>query len=121
MMRDCGNCIYQRRCRQLHCTAGRPTPWHESPEEIAAGLAWGDRKSQLMRWIKRHMDGTLSRRQREVVELHLFRGMTFKEIARVTKTDRSTVHRAMQRSIVRLQRLWSQADDKPKGPKPRAG
>ena len=106
MMKDCGNCTYAHICRQQTCSAGRPTPWFETPEEIAAGLAWGARKTYLMRWVKRHMGETLSRRQQQVVELYLFRGMTFKQIAKVAGVDRSTVSRSVKRSVVRLHRLW---------------
>lgn len=106
MRGDCGNCIFAWICHQQSCPASRPTPWHETPEEIEAGLAWGERKAFLMLWLRRHMGKVLSRRQRKVVELYLFRGMTFREIAKATGADRSTVCRAMKGSVVRLHRLW---------------
>jgi DNA-directed RNA polymerase specialized sigma24 family protein len=106
MMRDCGNCLFARTCRQQSCAAGRPTPWYETPEEIEAGLAWGDRKEFLMRWLRRRMGRVLSRRQQVVVDLRLFRGMTFNQISKLTGVDRSVVCRAMKRSVVRLRRLW---------------
>jgi len=106
MRRDCGNCIYARMCRQQSCPAAQPTPWHETAEEIEAGLAWGDRKAFLMQWLRRRMSWVLSRRQQVVVDLHLFQGMTLNQISRVTGVDRSSVCRAMKRSVVRLRRLW---------------
>lgn len=113
MRRDCGNCIYARMCRQQSCPAARPTPWYETPEEIAAGLAWGERKAHLMRWVRRHMGETLSRGQQQVVELYLFRGMTYREIAKATGVNRSAVCRAVKRSVVRLQRLWRAKNSAP--------
>ena len=106
MRRDCGNCVYARVCRQHSCPAAQPTPWFETPEEIEAGLAWGERKTFLMRWVRRHMGDALSRGQQKVVELHLFKGMTFGQIAKVTGVDRGDVCRSMKRSVVRLHRLW---------------
>jgi len=93
-------------CRQQSCPAARPTPWYETAEEIEAGLAWGDRKAFLTQWLRRRMRWVLSRRQQMVVDLHLFQGMTFNQISRVTGVDRSSVSRAMKRSVVRLRRLW---------------
>jgi len=116
MMRDCGNCVYAPYCQQRQrCAAGRPTPWHETPEEIAAGLAWGRRKAFLMHWIKRHMGEALSMRQCRVLELYLFRGMTYRQIARATGTCPSSVSKAMKRGVVRLRRLW-QAEQARNGP-----
>ena len=119
MRGDCGNCIFARMCHQQSCPAAQPTPWYETEAEIEAGLAWGDRKSFLMQWLRRRMGRVLSRRQQVVVDLHLFKGMTFNQISRVTGVDRSAVCRAMKRSVVRLRRLWRA--EQAVIPKPRAG
>jgi len=40
---------------QQSCSAGRPSPWYETPAEIEAGLLWASGKRFLMRWVRRHM------------------------------------------------------------------
>ena len=76
--------------------------WHESPEEVEAGLEWGRRKAQLLRWVRRKMGRRLTPRERECVELHFFQGMTYIEIAAATGTSPGVAHRAVVRSLRKL-------------------
>ena len=106
MRNDCGNCIFARICKQQSCAAGRPTPWHETPEEIEAGLAWGERKEYLTEWVRYHMRKVLLRSQQNTVSLYLFHGMTFDQVAKVTGVDKSVVCKRMKQSVERLRWLW---------------
>jgi len=76
--------------------------WYESPEEIAAGLAWGRRKARLLQWIRQEMGTSLTQRERECIELYFFHGMTCREVGQATATNASSVHRAIRRSIRKL-------------------
>jgi len=76
--------------------------WHESLEEIEAGLEWGRRKAQLLRWVRRKMGRRLTPRERECVELHFFQGMTYIEIAAATGISPGVAHRAVVRSLRKL-------------------
>jgi len=76
--------------------------WHESPEEVEAGLEWGRRKAQLLRWVRRKMGRRLTPRERECVELHFLQGMTYIEIAAATGTSPGVAHRAVVRSLRKL-------------------
>jgi DNA-directed RNA polymerase specialized sigma24 family protein len=80
----------------------RRGPWHETEEEIEAGLAWGRRKAELLRWARREMGRRLTARERHCVELHFFRGLSCLEVAKATGTTISSAHRAIKRSLRKL-------------------
>ena len=76
--------------------------WHETPEEIQAGLAWGREKEQLLRLVRKEMHRRLTKRERRCVVLYFFRGLTFNEAGKATKTNASSVHRAVHRGLRKL-------------------
>jgi DNA-directed RNA polymerase specialized sigma24 family protein len=80
----------------------RRGPWHETEEEIKAGLAWGRRKRELLRWVRREMGRRLTARERHCVELHFFCGLSCLEVAKATGTTISSAHRAIKRSLRKL-------------------
>ena len=80
----------------------RRNPWYESPEEIAAGLAWGRRKARLLQWVRQEMATSLTQREQECIDLYFFHGMTCREVGQATGTNASSVHRAIRRSIRKL-------------------
>ena len=93
--------------------------WHETPEEIVAGLEWGRGKGPLLRYLRRLMQRKLTRHQRRCVELYFFRGLNYRQAAARTGTHPSSVHRAVQRSLRRLrQAIEEEAHVAPKN-KPR--
>ncbi len=76
--------------------------WYETSEEIESGLAWGHKKAALLRWVRRQMGRRLTRRERRCIELYYFRGKTFREAGSITKTNASSVHRAVARGVRKL-------------------
>lgn len=77
-------------------------PWHESRDDRERGLRWGREKARLLKWVRNQMGRRLTPTERRCVELHYFEGLTFREAARHTGTQPSSVCRAVQRSIRKL-------------------
>ena len=76
--------------------------WYESEDDIAAGLAWGEEKARLLKWVKIQMRRRLSPRQRRAIELYYFENLTYAEAGRRMRCAPSTVCRAVHRGINRL-------------------
>lgn len=76
--------------------------WFETEEEIEAGLEWGRRKAELLRWVQRQMGRRLTEVERECVTLYFFRGMTFPEVARNMGISLISAHRNIERSLRKL-------------------
>jgi RNA polymerase sigma factor (sigma-70 family) len=76
--------------------------WYETPEEVKAGLAWGKRKAELMRWVRRQIGRRLTECERRCIELYYFEGMSFRQAAAATDTNVSSVHRAVARALRKL-------------------
>jgi DNA-directed RNA polymerase specialized sigma24 family protein len=84
--------------------------WHETHEEIEDLLDWGERKAQLMAWLRRHMGRRLTPRERHCVELHFLAGFTFREIGKLTDTNGTSAWRAVQRGLRKLRRATEEDD-----------
>lgn len=92
--------------------------WHESEGEIARGLAWGEEKKRLLKWVRYQMRRRLTDKQRRCIELHYFRGLSFTEIQAQTGISGPSACRIVQRGIARL-RVAARVD--PPRPAPRLG
>jgi RNA polymerase sigma factor (sigma-70 family) len=88
-------------------------PWYETPEEVAAGLAWGREKARLLRWVRKRMGERLTLRERRCIELYFFQGMTYREAAVKTGVNASSVHRAVQRGLRKLRAAAARRPAKP--------
>jgi len=84
--------------------------WYETPEEIAVGLEWGQRKAELLDWVRKQMRRKLTRRERRCVELYFFRGKNYREVATRTGTTPSSAHRAIARALRKLR--WAVEQDR---------
>jgi len=84
--------------------------WHETEEEIEAGLAWARRKAALFRWLIRRMGERLTLRERRCVELRFFSGLSLEEVAKKAGLSPSGASRAVRRSLRKL-RQAAQEDD----------
>ncbi len=80
----------------------RQGAWYETQEEIAAGLDWGRRRALLMRWVRRHMAGRLTLRERRCIELHYLFGLNHRQVGAATGTAGSSACRAIQRGLRKL-------------------
>lgn len=76
--------------------------WHETREEVEAGLAWGNEKAHLLRWVRKQMARKLTARERRCVELYYFEGLTYREAGQITQTNASSVYRAVKRGLRKL-------------------
>ena len=99
---------------KLAYMAERVSDWRETPEDIAAGLAWGREKKRLLAWVKATMKERLTEREQLCLYLHFFHGITYEAIAQQTHTNRSSVYRAAQRGIRRLRAAAQEQGIKPR-------
>lgn len=79
-------------------------PWHESPEEVEAGLQRGAIKEQQLKRVARIMAEVLTPEQRVTLELRYTYRLTYREIAAIMERDVSTIHRRIQRSIRKIRK-----------------
>lgn len=79
--------------------------WHETEEEIRAGIRWGRKKAELLRWVRRKMRRRLTARERRCVELYYFQGLTLVEVGCETGTNATSALRAVRRSVNKLRAL----------------
>jgi len=77
--------------------------WHESEEEIEAGLAWGREKARLMKWLRNQMGRRLTVVERRAIELYYFRNLTYRDAAQLAGTNHTSVYRAVRRGLRKLQ------------------
>lgn len=84
--------------------------WHETPEEIEAGLAWGREKAVLLRWVRRQMKRRLTACERRCLELYFFKGMTYREMAACSGRNVTSAYRAVQRSLRKLRAAIEEGD-----------
>lgn len=80
-------------------------PWYESPDEVEAGLVWGEEKRHMLAWIQGQMDEHLSARQREYLTLYYFEGLTYREISERTGTNPTSALRGVKRSLLKLRSI----------------
>ena len=96
--------------------------YHETYEDIELGLEWGQRKKELLRWVRREMRRRLTPRERRCIELHFFEGFTCREVGVLTGTSTAAAHRAIERALRKLREAVKRRRDKSGlyGPRPRA-
>ena len=83
--------------------ANREAPWHESEDDITAGLAWGEEKARLLKWVRKQMRRRLTVKQRRCIELYYFKDMTYAEIGKEMGCASSSACRSVHRGIKHLQ------------------
>ncbi len=88
--------------------------WYESPEEIEAGLEWGRRKAELLRWIRRKIGRRLTLVEQRYFLLHFFKGLTFNEIAEVTGKSNAAIHRSVAQAVRKLRESAKHSDIPPR-------
>lgn len=76
--------------------------WYEAPVEIEAALAWGRRKAELLRWVRRQMEKRLTDRERQCLAMYYFQDLNYLEIGRATGIHASSVCRAVHRAVAKL-------------------
>lgn len=76
--------------------------WYEAPLEVKTALAWGRRKAELLRWVRRQMEKRLTDRERQCLAMYYFQNLNYLEIGRATRIHTSTVCRAIQRAVLKL-------------------
>lgn len=78
------------------------TPWHEDPETIQEGLAWGRKKKHLLEWVRSQMIFRLTKVEQECIELYFFKGLNYRQCATLLEINHSSVYRAAKRGIRKL-------------------
>ena len=87
--------------------------WYETPEEVAAGLAWGQRKAELLRWVRRQMGRRLTERERRCIELYFFEGLDYRGVASQSGLSVSSAHRNVKRALRKLRQAARQVRQGP--------
>ena len=77
-------------------------PWQESAEDIDEGLAWGEEKARLLKWVRRQMRRRLTAKQRTAIHLYYFEDLTYAEMGKRMKCAPSSACRSVHRGIRRL-------------------
>lgn len=95
---------------QMRVFANERAAWHETPEEVEAGLAWGREKARLLHWVEKEMGGRLTARERRCIEMCFFEGLSYREAGAATGTNASSVCRAIQRSMRKLRQAAKEGD-----------
>jgi len=76
--------------------------WSETEAEVAAGLAWGDEKARLLKWVRKQMRRRLTDKQRRAIHLYYFEDLTYAEIGVKMGCAPSSACRSVHRGILRL-------------------
>ena len=84
--------------------------WHESPEEVRAGLRVARRNRALLHWVREAMTRCLTPCEQRYVQLYYFEYLTLAEVAKCCGTNVSSACRGVQRGIRKL-RAARDADD----------
>ncbi len=77
-------------------------PWWEDEADVSAGLAWGEEKERLLKWVRKQMRRRLTEKQRRCIELYYFKDMTYVEIGKTVGCAPSSACRSVHRGITRL-------------------
>lgn len=73
--------------------------WYETPEVVRAELRRGKRNALLLAWVRREMKVTLNEGERHCVELHFFRGLSYRQMSEAAGMHASSAFRTVQRGI----------------------
>ena len=76
--------------------------WSEDEAATAAGLAWGEEKARLLKWVRKQMRCRLTTRQRRCIELYYFKDLTYLEVGQKMGCNTSSASRCIRRGIRRL-------------------
>lgn len=76
--------------------------WAETEEEVAAGLAWGEEKARLLKWVRKQMRRRLTEKQRAAIQLYYFEDLTYVEMGVRMGCAPSSACRTVHRAIRRL-------------------
>lgn len=80
------------------------SPWYESTEDIEAGLKIARKNRVKLARVRLAMYEVLNEEEFEVIELRFFHGLSVRHIGKVTDRNASTIHRRIERAIVKLRR-----------------
>jgi DNA-directed RNA polymerase specialized sigma subunit len=90
--------------------------WYETESEVRAGLRWGKRKAELMKWLRKEMGRRLTAREQHCLELYFFKAMNYEQIGSATNTVSSSAFRAVRRALRKLKSA-AEADSSWRRPK----
>lgn len=79
------------------------SPWFETEAEVIAGLEEGRDKAKLLEQIGVAMLEDLNASEIEALQLRYFQGLSYREIAKIMNRNVSTIHRKIERAILKLQ------------------
>lgn len=81
------------------------SPWYETEEEIEAKLQYGKEKAGMLAWVRSQMFYRLTPFERNCVRAYFFRGLTYREAGAQVGASPSSIHRGVQRAIVKLRKV----------------
>jgi RNA polymerase sigma factor (sigma-70 family) len=89
--------------------------WFETADDTRERLRRNARHDALMAWVVARMPELLTTRERQCIDLHYFRGLSYREIGEATSTNKTSAFRAVERGIRKLReakekdRSWERA------------
>jgi len=78
--------------------------WHETTEDVAAGLRAGRHRAQVIEAVRRAIPRCLTARQRLCLDEHYFEGKSMRQIAREQGLHFTTVAQHVAAAIRRLRK-----------------
>lgn len=81
------------------------SPWHETKEEVEAGVRKTRRRKKQLEALRVVMQEHLSPSQIEALELRFFEGLSLPEIGRLTDRDPSSVSRKIASALRKLRKV----------------
>lgn len=79
--------------------------WYESENEVEFKVKRAKERAKLLRWIKKQMERTLTRKEKAYIEYYFFTGLTLEEISNRFRVNPSSVSRGIKRAVRKLRRL----------------
>lgn len=87
-----------------HNIGGECGLWYETPTEIRRELRRGFERARLLAWVRREMVLSLTSDERQCLELHYFRYLTYDAVSQAMNRHKSAVYRTVQRAIRKLRK-----------------
>lgn len=78
------------------------TPWHETEEDVAEGLAWSAERERLIGIVLDYARAECSAEQYKCLYLHFVDGLSYQECAEFLHLNRSTVWRNCKRALKKI-------------------
>lgn len=88
--------------------------WHETEEEIEEGLAWGEEKEALLRWVRTQCERRLTAVERRALIQYYHRNLSYRQAAAQAGVNPTTIYRAVRRAVRKLKEAAEEENLRPR-------